>query len=184
MTKWIGRNTVCRQTTNWRGVDRSWSTREFRLFIALCLAGNHEDYAAIACLSWYAGLRIHECFRIDTAIAEQALRESIIILKDFLHNWLTMFKSHEVCSRTMELYYYSERDHIVPVLGNIPLDSLTPLKVQTFLYQLQAEKHLSQRTISLIRGTRSHHVSGDHGYDVHRDACGRIAGAPMEAHRL
>lgn len=37
--------------------------------------------------------------------------------------------------------------------GSAPLDSLTPLKVQTFLYQLQAEKHLSQRTISLIRGT-------------------------------
>lgn len=74
-------------------------------------------------------------------------------MKDFLHNWLTTFKVHEVCSRTMELYYYSERHHIVPALGNAPLDSLTPLKVQTFLYQLQAEKHLSQRTISLVRGT-------------------------------
>ncbi len=76
-----------------------------------------------------------------------------LILKDFLHSWLTTFKVHEVCSRTMELYYYSERHHIVPTLGNMPLDSLTPIKVQTFLYQLQAEKHLSQRTISLIRGT-------------------------------
>lgn len=76
-----------------------------------------------------------------------------LILKDFLHNWLTTFKVHEVCSRTMELYYYSERHHIIPALGSISLDALTPLKVQTFLYQLQAEKHLSQRTISLIRGT-------------------------------
>ena len=37
--------------------------------------------------------------------------------------------------------------------GSVPLDGLTSLKVQTFLHQLQAEKHLSQRTISLIRGT-------------------------------
>lgn len=57
-----------------------------------------------------------------------------LILRDFLHNWLTTFKVHEVCSRTMELYYYSERQHIVPALGSAPLDSLTPLKVQTFLY--------------------------------------------------
>lgn len=82
----------------------------------------------------------------------RALPEDLV-LKDFLHRWLTMFKVHEVSSRTMELYYYSERVHIVPALGNAPLNSLTPLKLQTFLYQLQAEKLLSQRTLSLIRGT-------------------------------
>lgn len=75
-----------------------------------------------------------------------------LILKDFLHKWLTTFKVHEVCSRTMELYYSSERLHIVPALGNAPLGSLTPLKIQTFLYQLQSEKQLSNRTISLVRG--------------------------------
>lgn len=74
-----------------------------------------------------------------------------LILKDFLHKWLTTFKVHEVCSRTMELYYSSERLHIVPALGNCTLDAVTPLKVQTFLYQLQSEKQLSNRTISLIR---------------------------------
>lgn len=76
-----------------------------------------------------------------------------IVIKDFLHNWLSTFKSHEVCSRTMELYYSSERLHIVPALGDIPLKDLTPIKVQTFLYQLQAQKHLSTRSISQIRGT-------------------------------
>ena len=58
------------------GVDRTWSVREFNLFLTTCMADGHEDFAAIACLTWYAGLRIHECFRVDTAIAEQALRES------------------------------------------------------------------------------------------------------------
>jgi len=73
-----------------------------------------------------------------------------LVIKDFLHNWLTTFKVHEVCSRTMELYYSSERLHIDPALGEVPLDGLTTLKIQTFLYQLQAEKHLSVRTLSLI----------------------------------
>lgn len=76
-----------------------------------------------------------------------------IVVKNFLHSWLTNFKVHEVCSRTMELYYSSERLHIVPALGNIPLKDLTPMQVQTFLYRLQSEEHLSNRTISLIRGT-------------------------------
>lgn len=63
------------------GADRTWSNLEFNKFLAACIADGHEDYAAIACLTWYAGLRIHECFRIDTAIAEQALRENAITIK-------------------------------------------------------------------------------------------------------
>ena len=63
----------------------------------------------------------------DTA----ALSDDIVI-GDFLHNWLTTFKAHEVCSRTMELYYSSERLHIVPVLGDIPLKSLTPCASRRF----------------------------------------------------
>lgn len=32
-------------------------------------------------LARYAGLRVHECFRIDTAIAEEALRNNAITIK-------------------------------------------------------------------------------------------------------
>ena len=78
-----------------------------------------------------------------------SVRSGELLLRDFLHNWLATFKVHEVCSRTMALYYDAERLHIAPALGNLPLGEVTPLKVQTFLYQLQAEKRLSQRTISL-----------------------------------
>ena len=78
-----------------------------------------------------------------------SVRSGELLLRDFLHNWLAAFKVHEVCSRTMALYYDAERLHIAPALGDLPLGEVTPLKVQTFLYQLQAEKRLSQRTISL-----------------------------------
>lgn len=78
-----------------------------------------------------------------------SVRSGELLLKDFLHNWLTTFKVHEVCSRTMALYYDAERLHIAPALGDIPIGDITPLKIQTFLYQLQAEKRLSQRAISL-----------------------------------
>ena len=65
---------------------------------------------------------------------------SELLLKDFLHRWLTTFKTYEVCSRTMELYYSCERLHIVPALGDIPVAELTASRIQTFLYYLQAEK--------------------------------------------
>ena len=77
--------------------------------------------------------------------------KKLTIVKDFLHQWLSSFKVYEVSSRTMELYYSCERLHIVPVLGDIPVSSVTPIQIQTLLYQLQSEKQLSRRTISLVR---------------------------------
>ena len=63
------------------GQDRTWSCGEYERFQATCIEDGHPDYAAIACLTWFAGLRIHECFRIDTATAAQALREGAITIK-------------------------------------------------------------------------------------------------------
>ena len=45
------------------------------------LAEDHYDYILALYLARYAGLRIHECFRIDTATAENALRENAITIK-------------------------------------------------------------------------------------------------------
>ena len=36
-------------------------------------------------------------------------------------------------------------------MGDIPVSSVTPIQIQTLLYQLQSEKQLSRRTISLVR---------------------------------
>lgn len=63
------------------GVDRTWSTPEFNRMLMCALAAGREDYITILYLGRYAALRIHECFRIDTACAEQALRESTFTIK-------------------------------------------------------------------------------------------------------
>ena len=63
------------------GIDRSWSQEEYNRMIALCWELEREDYAAIFTLTHYAGLRIHECFKIDTAIAEKALKINEITIR-------------------------------------------------------------------------------------------------------
>ena len=45
------------------------------------LAEDRYDYILALYLARYAGLRIHECFRMDTAAAEQALRENAVTVK-------------------------------------------------------------------------------------------------------
>ena len=62
-------------------MDRTWRTEEFNRFLDVCFAYDRDDYIAIACLARYGGLRIHECFRLDTATAEHAIRSGILVIK-------------------------------------------------------------------------------------------------------
>ena len=61
--------------------DRTWSNSEFNKMIAVCWKHEREDYVAILCLARYAALRIHECFRIDTATANNAVKAMSIVIK-------------------------------------------------------------------------------------------------------
>ena len=45
------------------------------------MAEGREDYILALYLARYAGLRIHECFRMDTAAAERALRKYALTVK-------------------------------------------------------------------------------------------------------
>jgi len=61
--------------------DRAWSSQEFFAFCEMCGQKGRPEYAAIAAISYYAGLRIHECFRLDTAAAEAAIRTGVLTVK-------------------------------------------------------------------------------------------------------
>lgn len=63
------------------GVDRTWSNVEFNKMLGRALGDDRWNYILALYLGRFAGLRIHECFRIDTATAEQALRENAITIK-------------------------------------------------------------------------------------------------------
>lgn len=72
---------VALQRRTFGGVDRTWSREEFSRMLAEALRLGREDYVTILYLARYAGLRIHECFRIDTAIAAGPVREGAITIK-------------------------------------------------------------------------------------------------------
>ena len=63
------------------GVDRTWDNREYNLMTAKAIEIGHYDYAAILTLARYAGLRIEECFRIDTNDAEKALETGRLFVR-------------------------------------------------------------------------------------------------------
>jgi len=63
------------------GTDRAWSNLEFIRMINLCMKLNRVDYEACFVVARYAGLRLHEVFRIDTSIARAALKNGYITIK-------------------------------------------------------------------------------------------------------
>lgn len=55
--------------------DRTWSESEFQKMCALAEVDGKDAYTTLFHLARETGMRIHECFRIDTAMAHRALRE-------------------------------------------------------------------------------------------------------------
>lgn len=118
------------------GVDRTWSVQEFHRFLATCLADNHEDFATIACLTWYAGLRIHECFRIDTATAEQALRENAITIKGKGGKARIVPINESISFELKKLLAVTERGHKLFVPDGVPTD-IAIARLQQYIYQVR-----------------------------------------------
>lgn len=69
------------QRRSFGNVDRTWSHPEFNRMLACALDAGREDYITILYLGRYAALRIHECFRIDTATAAKAVKEPALTIK-------------------------------------------------------------------------------------------------------
>ena len=63
------------------GVDRTWTDFEFKKMLAVTALVNHPEYIALFYLGRYAGLRLEECFRIDTNDAKKALKTEMLFVK-------------------------------------------------------------------------------------------------------
>ena len=76
--------------------DRTWSVAEFNRMLGKAL--DRPDYILALYLARYAGFRIHECMRIDTAIARQAIREHAITIKGKGGKIRTVPINHQIIS--------------------------------------------------------------------------------------
>lgn len=118
------------------GVDRTWSIPEFNRFLVTCLVDDHKDFAATACLTWYAGLRIHECFRVDTATAEQALRENAITIKGKGGKVRTVPINESISIELKKLLAVTPRGHKLFVPDGVPTD-VAIARLQQYIYQVR-----------------------------------------------
>lgn len=104
------------------GVDRTWSNEEFNKLLGIALGEDRYDYILALYLARYAGLRIHECFRIDTAIAEQALRENAITIKGKGGKIRTVPINEQIARAMRKQLQRTARGHKLLVPNDMPTD--------------------------------------------------------------
>ncbi len=103
--------------------DRTWTVPEFNRLLAAALAEDRYDHILAFYLARYAGLRIHECCRIDTAIAEDALRENAITVKGKGGKVRTVPINEQIAIALREQLRRTVRGHKLLVPDGMPISS-------------------------------------------------------------
>ena len=103
--------------------DRTWTNSEFGKLIGRAMAEEREDYILALYLARYAGLRIHECFRTDTAAAERALRENALTVKGKGGKVrIVPIEDDRITMMLQRLLEKTERGHKLLVPDGVPTD--------------------------------------------------------------
>lgn len=103
--------------------DRTWSDEEFAKMVEIAEQTRHKDYIAIFYLARYAGLRIHECFRIDTATARNAVKNMAITIKGKGGKVRTVHLTRAVCDKLSEMLAAMQQGHKLFVPDDMPTDA-------------------------------------------------------------
>lgn len=138
------------------GVDRTWSNPEFNRLLKIAVAEGRDDYILALYLARHAGLRIHECFRIDTAIAEQTLRENAITIKGKGGKSRTVPIDDRIALMLRRVLERTPRGHKLLVPDDMPTDRAIN-RFQLFIYAnreaIQAEGSTQPLTFHGLRHT-------------------------------
>ena len=103
--------------------DRTWTNSEFGKLIGRAMAEGREDYILALYLARYAALRIRECFRMDTAVAERALRENALTVKGKGGKVrIVPIEDDRITMLLQRLLEKTERGHKLLVPDGVPTD--------------------------------------------------------------
>ncbi len=116
------------------GVDRTWSTAEYGKMVLIAEELGRHDYVLALTLARHGGLRIHECFRMDTATAEQALREGSITIKGKGGKVRTVPINEPIAIALRDQLKRTQRGHKLMVPDGAPTN-LAINQLQQFIYK-------------------------------------------------
>ena len=117
--------------------DHTWSGPEFNRLLGKAMAENRDDFILALYLGRHAGFRIHECFRIDTAAAERALRENALTVKGKGGKVRTVpIEDERILMMLRKLLAQTERGHKLLVPDGMPTDrAINALELFIYRYR-------------------------------------------------
>ena len=118
-------------------LDRTWSGPEFNRLLGKAMVENRDDFILALYLGRYAGLRIHECFRMDTAAAERALRENALTVKGKGGKVrIVPIEDERILMMLRKLLARTERGHKLLVPDDVPTDrAINALELFIYRYR-------------------------------------------------
>ena len=120
-------------------LDRTWSGPEFNRLLGKAMAEDRDDFILALYLGRYAGLRIHECFRIDTAAVERAFRENALTVKGKGGKVrIVPIEDERIPMMLKRLLARTERGHKLLVPDGIPTDHAINA-LELFIYRHRNE---------------------------------------------
>ena len=131
-------------------LDRTWSGPEFNRLLGKAMAENRDDFILALYLGRYAGFRIHECFRIDTAAAERALRENALTVKGKGGKVRTVpIEDERILMMLRKLLAQTERGHKLLVPDDVPTDrAINALELFIYRYRNEVSDEGSDRRLT------------------------------------
>ena len=144
-------------------LDRTWSGPEFNRLLGKAMAENRDDFILALYLGRYAGLRIHECFRMDTAAAEQALRENTLTVKGKGGKVrIVPIEDERILMMLRKLLARTERGHKLLVPDGIPTDhAINALELFIYRYRNEICDEGSDRRLT-FHGLRHTYAAGQY----------------------
>ena len=120
-------------------LDRTWSGPEFNRLLGKAMVENRDDFILALYLGRYAGLRIHECFRMDIAAAERALRENALTVKGKGGKVrIVPIEDERILMMLRKLLAQTERGHKLLVPDGMPTDRAINA-LELFIYRCRNE---------------------------------------------
>ena len=131
-------------------LDRTWGGPEFNRLLGKALGENRDDFILALYLGRYAGLRIHECFRMDTAAAERALRENALAVKGKGGKVRTVpVEDERIPMMLKKVLAQTERGHKLLVPDGVPTDrAINALELFIYRYRNEVSDEGSDRRLT------------------------------------
>jgi integrase len=154
-------------------IDRTWSEDEYTGMMKIATEKGRDDYVTALMLAYHAGMRIEECFTIDTAMAEKALREGEITFHGKNGRWRTVPIDENIAKQFRFMLTQVKRGSKLLTPNDVPVGNAI-YNFQMFIARHRDDVQLTAHGLRHSYACRMYLQFREQGY-AYESACKKVA---------